>query len=129
MPIEKPTTEELAAPDTALGRSVLGSVSGYAEILIPQDTVLAQRGRDYKLYREVLRDDQCKSTFQQRRDALISAPWEVEPASESAADKAAADFIRENLNALEWDRITGGMHFGVWYGHAVGECMWALDGG
>lgn len=118
-----PSKEELAKPDT-----LSGNTSAYIDILIPEDTVLAQRGRDYKIYREVLRDDQCKATFQQRRDAVIAAPWEVEPASESAVDKSAADFIRELLNSLEWDRITDKMLYGLWYGYSVGECLWTTDG-
>lgn len=126
--IEKPVTEELAAPDTFAGLSVMGQGSKYVEMLVPQDTVLAQRGRDYKIYREVLRDDQCKSTFQQRQDAVVAASWEVEPVSESAADVSVADFIREQLLNIEWDKKTRGMGFGLWYGHAVGECMWAYDG-
>jgi phage gp29-like protein len=119
----KPSTEELAKPDT-----IAGNASIFADILIPEDTVLAQRGRDYKIYREVLRDDQCKSAFQQRRDAVIAASWQVEPASESAADKSAADFITEQLASIEWDRITDKMLYAVWYGYAVGECMWDYDG-
>jgi phage gp29-like protein len=119
----RPTTEELARPDP-----LLANTGSYADVLIPTDTVLAQKGRDYRVYREVLRDDQCKSAFQQRRDAVLACDWDVEPASESAQDKAAAEFIREQLNGLEWDRITDKMLYAVWYGHAVGECMWELEG-
>lgn len=127
--IEKPVTEEIARPETPSDPRVRTYMTdAYADILIPKDTVLAQRGRDYKVYREVLRDDQCKSCFQQRQDAQIAADWEVEPASESATDVAAADFVREQLNSIEFDRIYRGMHFGVWYGYAVGECLWDYDG-
>jgi phage gp29-like protein len=118
-----PSTEELARPD-----SLFGNAAAFTDLLVPEDTVLAQRGRDYKIYREVLRDDQCKSCFQQRRDAVIAAEWNVEPASKSAKDQAAADFIREQVAALEWDRITDRMLYGLWYGHAVGECLWQTDG-
>lgn len=123
---DKPIIEEVSEPDIA---ALFPSGETYAQLLLPQDSVLMQRGRDYKIYREVLRDDQCKSAWQQRSDAVIEAPWEVKPASESAADKSAADFIKENLDSLEWDLANRGMHFGVWYGHAVGECMWELREG
>lgn len=119
-----PSTEELARPDT-----IGGQASAYTDLLVPEDTVLAQRGRDYKVYREVLRDDQCKSAFQQRRDAVIAAAWEVEPASDAAPDKAAAEFIAEQLDTVEWDRITDRMLYAVWYGHAVGECLWDVREG
>src|SRR5690606_14105313 len=95
---------------------------------IPQDTVLAQKGRDYRVYREVLRDDQCKATFQQRRDAVTSCEWTVEPGGKRAIDKRAADSLRAQLEALDWDRMTDRMLYAVWYGFAVGECMWDIDG-
>jgi phage gp29-like protein len=127
--IEKPVTEEIARPETPSDPRVRQYMTdAFTDILIPQDTVLRQRGRDYKIYREVLRDDQCKSAFQQRQDAQIAAEWEVEPASDAAIDVSAADFIREQLNSIEWDRAYRGMHFGVWYGYSVGECLWDYDG-
>lgn len=121
--IKRPITAELAKPDNA---QALGSI--YANLLTIDDSVLSARGYDYRLYREVLRDDQCVSAFGQRRLAVTSKEWRVDAASESAADKAAAEFIREQLLALEWDRITDGMLYARWYGHAVGECMWGTDG-
>ena len=76
----------------------------------------------------MLRDDQVKSTFQQRRAAVTSCEWDVEPASESATDKAAAEFIREQLQGLLWDEITDQMLYGVYYGYAVAELLYARDG-
>jgi phage gp29-like protein len=119
MAIEKPIKEELAQTD-----QLYYSAGGFANQLIPQDTVLAQKGRDYRIYREVLRDDQCKSTFQQRRDAVTSCEWDVEPGGKRAIDKKAADSLKAQLEAIDWDRITDKMLYAVWYGHAVGECMW-----
>ncbi len=46
------------------------------------DSVLQQRGRDMQLYDELLRDDQVKPCFQQRRLAATQSEWDVEPASE-----------------------------------------------
>ena len=120
---KRPITEELAKPDTAM---VLGS--SFANLLTIDDTVLESKGRDYRVYREVLRDDQCASAFAQRRLAVTSRDWRVDPATESPRDKAAADFLREQLANVEWDRITDKMLFARWYGHAVGECMWGTDG-
>lgn len=126
----RPILAEVSETDAAaMYPSTSANGELFAQLLLPQDTVMAQRGRDYKIYREVLRDDQCKSAFQQRQDAQIEKGWQVKPASESAADTAVAEFITENINAIEWDRIYRGMHYGVWYGHAVGECMWELSEG
>ena len=41
--------------------------------------------------------------------------------------KAAADWMREQLQELEWDRITDGMLYARWYGHAVAECLFQPD--
>jgi phage gp29-like protein len=123
MAVTKPVSEELARRDEGLG-----AVSGFASLLATDDSVLNSRGRDYRIYRETLRDDQAGSTFAQRRLAVVSKEWQVEPASKRRVDVAAADFMREQLQVLEWDRITDRMLFARWYGHAVAECMWQTDG-
>ena len=87
----KPTLGEIAQADHGIRMA-----KAYTAMLMENpDSVLQQRGRDMKLYDEILRDDQVKSCFQQRRLAVMEAEWEVEPASESPADKAAAEFIKE----------------------------------
>lgn len=130
MPIPNPVTQELAPRDDMLGasRSAAASREAFAAILQPDDGVLLQKGGDYRLYRETLRDDQCASTWGDRQRALLAAEWKVEPGGKRAIDKAAADFLTEQLQSLEFDRITEGMHYARWYGHAVGECLWAQDG-
>ena len=52
----------------------------------------------------------------------------MEPAGESAQDKAAADFIREQLRAQPWDAITDQMLYGVYYGYSVAELLWTTYG-
>lgn len=120
-----PPKEELAYPDRT---GIFASTSTFVELLAPTDTVLRQKGGNYSVYREVLRDDQCKSTFQQRRDKVIAAEWKVEPGGTRAIDKKAADFMREQLLALEWDRATNGMLYGLWYGYSVAELLYDTDG-
>ncbi|WP_422139058.1 phage portal protein family protein [Endozoicomonas sp. ALC020] len=41
------------------------------------DTVLQQRGRDLKLYEEILHDDHVKSCFQQRRLAVTQSECQI----------------------------------------------------
>lgn len=121
---QKPTMEVLARER---GR---GSLVGapFVELLYPDDSILLTKGRDYRLYRETLRDDQCASTFSDRRLAVTSKEWEVDAASDAPLDQAAADFLREELTRIEWDRITDRMLFARWYGHAVAECLYYPDG-
>lgn len=99
-----------------------------AQSLDPQDTVLLAKGGDYRTYEWVMQDDQVKSTFQQRRLAVIAKEWEVLPGGTRAIDRKAADSLKAQIDALEWDRITDKMLYGIFYGFAVGECLWARDG-
>ncbi|WP_422410874.1 MULTISPECIES: DUF935 domain-containing protein [unclassified Endozoicomonas] len=121
------------------GKATLGEIAkadhgirmakAYTSLLLSNpDTVLQQRGRDLKLYEEILRDDQVKSCFQQRRLAVTQSEWDVEPASESPEDVAAAEFIKEQLTQLVFDDITDKMLYGVFYGLSVAECLWQTDG-
>lgn len=94
-----------------------------------EDTVLLERGGgDYRLYNEVWRDDHVKSAVEQRRRAVIARPWEVRPGGKRAIDKAAADFLRENIDALGWDAVCDKMLAGVFHGFSVAEAMWTQDG-
>lgn len=92
------------------------------------DEVLLARGGDLRIYKEVLRDDQVKSCFEQRRLAVVSAEWDVEAGGSKRVDKQAADFIKAQLQAIGWDALTDKMLFGVFYGWAVAEALWARDG-
>lgn len=62
------------------------------------------------------------------RTLLIAAEWEVVPGGEDSRDREAADFLRGQLMALNWDAITRRMHKGVLYGYSVAECIWGMDG-
>jgi phage gp29-like protein len=123
-PKVRPDLGEIAT--TLDGRDITRGYLG--PLLISQDTVLRTVGGDLRMYEEVLRDDQVMSTFQQRRLAVISEPWEVVPGGKRAIDKAAADFISETLNRIGFDNLTEKMLMGVFLGYSVAECLWATDG-
>lgn len=111
---------ELAPANTA----IVTTMTGFVEVLTPTDTVLKQKGGSLDIYKEVLRDDQVKSVFEQRRRAVVSADWLVEPGAEDAASKAAADALTKNLNEIGWDRITDKKLYSIFYGFGVAEIMW-----
>lgn len=98
------------------------------EIVSNPDTVLVSLGGELKNYAKLLRDDQVHSLLEQRQDALIAAECEVVPGGEDSRDREAADFLRGQLMALNWDAITRRMHKGVLYGYSVAECIWGMDG-
>lgn len=91
----------------------------------PDDTVMRARGRDLRIYDELLRDDQVTSTLGQRIDSVVGTETEIIAGGKRAIDKAAADFIREQIAGLgRWDDIYKKMSYGLYYGWGVGECIW-----
>ncbi|ECG5643226.1 DUF935 family protein [Salmonella enterica subsp. enterica serovar Poona] len=94
------------------------------------DSVLINRGsQDLTIYREVLNDDEVKSAFTQRQDAVISREIKVVPGGERPVDVAAADAMQLQVDALGFDRITRLMHYGVFYGYAVAELIYGIRDG
>lgn len=97
-------------------------------LLTPYDSVLRSRGADLTLYEQVMSDSEVKSTFGQRQLAVTQCEWQVDPGGKRAIDKAAADFMRDQLNAIGWDNITTKMLFGVFYGYSVAEAIYEVQG-
>lgn len=123
----RPNMGEIAT--TLDGRDITRPFMAPFMLLQPQDSVLQTRGQgDLRIYEELLRDDQIKATLAQRQLAVVSAEWEVEAASERPADTAAADFLREQLHRIRFDDVTAKMFYGLFYGYAVAECLYARDG-
>ncbi|MNU42693.1 hypothetical protein D3C71_314580 [compost metagenome] len=116
----KPDKAEIATSGD--GRDI--TVAFIGTLLEMQDTVLKRLGNNYEVYRELRRDGQVHSTFQQRRLALRSRPFVIEPGADDAASIAAADHLRQNLEQIPFDRSSGLMSWGAFYGFSVGECMW-----
>ena len=105
---------------------------GYVEqlaYLAPQDRILKlQGGRNYELYQDILRDGRVKSALEQRRLAMLARPLVVTPGGERRRDRQAAEFLEQTLAHIRWDTISEKMHYGRYYGYAIGECLWSRDG-
>lgn len=123
----KPSSKEFSPADKT-HEAVELFVDGLLE---NPDEILKTKGNshDYKVYRELLRDDQVKSVWQQRRLAVTSRPLIVTPASESTQDQAIADALKEDLEAVSFDAATDKMLYGLFYGYGVSEIMWGYDRG
>ncbi|WP_334016245.1 DUF935 domain-containing protein [Pseudomonas aeruginosa] len=94
----------------------------------PSDYILQRRGgNDLRIYEEVLRDAQVKATWGQRQLAVVSKEWQVNAGGDRRIDKAAAEHLKQQLQNVGWDRITNGMLYGVYYGHAVSELIYGRD--
>lgn len=124
---QQPIMNEIAT--TADGRDI---TRGYVDPLSIQpvnDSVLSLRGGgDYKIYSEILRDDQVATCFNQRRLAVVGKDWQVDAGGTSRKDKAAADYLREQLKNVGWDQATDKMLYGVFYGFGIAEAMYSRDG-
>lgn len=121
---------EIASTQT--GRDITRGYVLDSQSLPPQDTVLNLRSyrgwAGYDLYRDLLSDWTVAALLQQRRLALVCAETEVIPGGDKRADKNAARFIEETLATIGWDQVCGLMHYGLFYGFAVAECLWGREG-
>jgi phage gp29-like protein len=130
-PVPVPTGE-LAPIDDPLNPLRLAArvADPYVDLLAPGDTILATRGEagNLKIYRELLRDDAVQSAWSQRRLALTSCETVVEPGADDPASQAAAEALREELDALNWDDVTDKALFAVFFGWGVAEIMWRPNG-
>lgn len=125
--LPRPTRDQ----EIASTRDGLDITRGYTgPLLVPADRVLRQRGGgDLAVYESVLSEPQVQSTLQQRRLAITSKEWTVEPASSRRADKKAAEFISKQLRKIGFDGRTGKMHYGLFYGYAVAELLYGVEDG
>ena len=119
---QKPDTNEIAS----IKRDPLHPL--FAGIIQPNDDTLATRGqgKGIRIYEEIERDPHVFACLHKRKMAVISRPWEVKPASDSALDKQAAEVVRVQLSTLNFDAACMGLLDAINKGYAVGELMWAL---
>jgi hypothetical protein len=94
------------------------------------DDTLIQRGggKGLKIYDEIERDTHAFAMLQKRKKQLLSRDWEIEPASKAPRDVVAAEFCREVLNALPFDRICEDMLDATLKGFSISEAVWKRDG-
>lgn len=133
MATERPKMGELAAPEdpfNPLARVVGLAAAKFTTVLATTDSVLAGKGgiENLRVYRELLRDDQVASVWDQRMLALTACETVVEPGGDDPASKLAAAELQAELDALPWDDITSKMLFSKFYGWGVAEVLWRPDG-
>lgn len=102
----------------------------FTTVLRQTDDTLLQRGgnKGLKLYDEIERDGKVFSALQKRKLAVIGRPWQVDPATDSARDKAAAEMVKRNLTRINFDTFTLDALDAILKGFSVNEIIWAIDG-
>lgn len=128
--VTPPDLNEIAPIDDPTNPLRLDSykAANYANLLLPSDSILRSKGSasNLSIYRELLRDDQVSAAWSQRRLALTSCDFVVEPGADDAASKAAAEALDLELRSLAWDDVTDKALFSVFYGWGVAECLWKV---
>ena len=84
--------------------------------------------RILRTYRHTLRDERAMAALDQRIDAVISKPFEVQPGGDSPLDKQAAEDLARQFKLFDFDTVYRQMLFSIWYGYSVSEVLWRIEG-
>ena len=126
-----PDTAEIAAPEA--GREGIGA---WIDAWLDEMGAFAADPRQWRsdpasisAATAALTDPHARAVLDQRLDAGTAAPLEVEPGGTGRRDRIAAEDLAGQLEAIEIDRVSRELLHAVWYGYAIAECLWEIDGG
>jgi phage gp29-like protein len=124
------------AETTELTREVASALKDYEHptflgLMRSVDPVLLAHGGPtaLRVYRDLERDAHVHAVMQKRRFAVVGRPWEVLPASQRLRDRKAADLVKAQLEAMDFDGLCLGLLQGLLLGYAVAEVMWEVRDG
>ena len=92
------------------------------------DSVIRRFPDGLEGYKRILEDDQVYAAWQQRRLALVDREIDVRPGGTDKASEMAADWLKEQVEHLDFPSIIEDAHYGIYYGFSVSEMMYAQDG-
>lgn len=125
--LEQPENNEITTSRD--GRDITrGWLSALMQAPVDDKVLIEQGGGDYRLYEDILRDDNVRAGINQRIYGVIAKPWEIIPGGKRTIDKTAADFIRAQIDSLEFDKVTLQMLHGAFYGFSIAEAVWDKSG-
>ena len=124
--IKKPVVDEIAVVEKDID-----IFTGWINRLENPDPVLRTQadGKGLRLYDEVERDGHAGAVLQQRILAVVSKPWEVNPADESARAKEIADFVKAVLKGANFKQACQEVLLAILYGYFLLEAMWTVKDG
>lgn len=99
-------------------------------LLRNHDDTLATRGmgKGLAIYDDIERDAFAFAVINKRKMAVVSFPWDVQPATNSLRDRKAAELVKSQLTAINFDKLTLDLLDAILKGYAVGEIIWNTDG-
>ncbi|WP_420012034.1 phage portal protein family protein [Tateyamaria sp.] len=127
----RPEAGEITPPALTLqieGGGVWDQTRPWMEELGSDPRVLGGGRGSTRLLEITLGDPKVRACLGQRLDAGTAAPLEVKPGGPMRRDRQAAEDLGEQLACLEIDRITRELLHGIWFGYAVAECIWEIEG-
>lgn len=94
------------------------------------DEVLAQKGgsKGLAIYDDLERDAWVYACLHKRKMAVIGRPWVIAPASPARLDRKAADLVKAQLEALDFDPLCYALLDAILKGRSIGEVMWIREG-
>ena len=120
--------QELKQEVASAARDIL--MPSYMGLLRNQDDTLATRGggKGLAIYDDIERDPFAFAVINKRKMAVVSFPWEVAPASKSLRDRKAAELVKKQLTAINFDKLTLDALDATLKGYSVLEAVWDVDG-
>ena len=91
--------------------------------------LLVQSKGGLQVYRKMVADPHVKAALLQKKTALLSVPWDIQPAGDSEDDRNVADFVRWNLTEFMVDSFDVDLIdflFALDDGFSISEKIWAM---
>lgn len=120
-PLRRPVTSEIVTMETDWMR--------YFRILPNPDLILQKTGRGIEIYQDMKTDAHIASCMRSRKSGVLSKEWDVHPVSTKPIDVEIANFVKNNLNNLDWDQDLKQMLDAPFVGFRVMEIMWTEEDG
>lgn len=121
--------------ETKLKREIAGATSDYLHpmymgLLRNHDDTLATRGlgRGLAIYDDIERDAFAFAVINKRKMAVVSFPWDVQPATNAPLDCKAAELVKAQLTSINFDKLTLDLLDANLKGFSICEVVWKTDG-
>lgn len=109
--------------------SSAAEVLSILDILPDPDTVLANKGGELFIYRQLTYDSHVDSCITSREAGMLSCEYEFRVDSLRRNETKALDFCNENFGALDMERLFRDIQEAVYFGFSALEKIYRRDGG